>query len=98
MRDIKADLSGTDKFPALPAGTVEYSIFPHVRRPHYADRLGIYTRMNAWHGVAEQIGENMDDSKWLRANNVGAVAAVFARVSHQMGRCRFPHYFTPTMA
>ena len=46
-RDTNAGLSGADNYPGLFAGALEYSTFPHVRRPPRAELLGIHTRVIA---------------------------------------------------
>ena len=89
-RGIKADLSGADKSLAFFAAASEYSIFPRAGRPRYADRLGIYSRMDAWNLSTKQIRETADDRDSLRADVLGATADVFARLPPLMVNGRYP--------
>ena len=90
--DINADLAGPDNYLTSFAGALEYSTFPHARRPRNADHLGIYTRMDAWTRVVKEIRGNADDGDWSHAESLLmiAIADVFARTLSLMGNCRLP--------
>ena len=75
-RDIKADFPDEDKFSACPAGALECSISPHVRRPHLAALMGIHTRADAWNSVYKQIKENSRDNSRMHAGSLGGLADV----------------------
>ena len=47
-REIVADLSDKDEYLAFFPGALEYSSFPHVRPPRYAQLIGNHTRTDAW--------------------------------------------------
>ena len=68
---------------------------PRAHRPRHADRLGIYTRINARNGENKEINENLGDGDWMHADSLGATPDVFARVSPLVGNCRFPLYLAP---
>ena len=57
-------------------GALEYSIFPHARRPQCAELMDIYARIGAGDWVREQIKENSHDSGPLDATCLGDIADV----------------------
>ena len=79
-REIEVDLSGKDENLAFFSVALEYSFFPHVRRPRYAEHMGIQTRTDAKNWAHKQIKENLRDSRWMHATSLGDPAGVFARV------------------
>ena len=90
---MKVDLSDKQKYLALVTGVLEYSIFPHARRPRYDELVGIHTRTDECAGLHEQVAETFRDRSWMHVASSGDPADVFTRVSPSCVIAAFP--FTP---
>ena len=56
-RPDSADVVSTDseKYLAFFLGTLEYALFPHARRPNFANSFGVNYRDIAWNWIVAQI-------------------------------------------
>ena len=90
--------SNEGKYLELLMGAMEYAIFPHATRPHFASFVQITTRSSSWQWVYREISQNVPNPDWMHAANLGKVAHIFTKLFFAMGRCKFPIYLSPEQA
>ena len=83
-------LSDLEKYLAIFLGTLEYSLFPHTRRPIFASPSSINNRDVARNWAVTQIKNNVMGENWMHSQGLAKIADILARTFTMMGICRFP--------
>ena len=89
---------GSEKYPALFSGTLEYALSPHARRPIFASSVGINYGDVARNWVAMQIKTIVLDNSRMHFKSLAENADIFARTFAMMGSCHFRLYNSQTKA
>ena len=88
--------------PAAPPGffgqTLEYAAFPHKSKRHMASGSDIGTEDQDWKWIREKITKSALHPEWIHRSLIGQLGILFADLFREIGYCRVPICFGPTVA